>query len=50
MNGIGDFVSSALVGLLWSVTPTAAMAFVIATSLVGATVIAATPTPQSETP
>jgi MFS family permease len=42
VNGIGDFVSSAAVGTLWVVSPRLAMAFVIASSLIGAAVIAAT--------
>ncbi len=42
VNGIGDFVSSLLVGLLWAVSPAAAMLFVIVTALTGAGVIAAT--------
>lgn len=40
VNGVGDLVSSALVGTLWLVSPVAAMSFVIATSLTGAVVIA----------
>jgi MFS family permease len=43
VNGIGDLVSSAVVGLLWAGSPAWAMSFVIATSLGGAAVIAATP-------
>ena len=42
VNGIGDFVSSALVGSLWVFSPVAAMTLVIVTSLVGAGIIAAT--------
>jgi MFS family permease len=42
INGIGDLVSSALVGTLWVLAPAAAMGFVVATSLVGAAVIATT--------
>jgi MFS family permease len=41
VNGLGDLVSSVLVGSLWAVSPATAMAFVIATSLVGAAIIAA---------
>ena len=41
VNGVGDMVSSALVGTLWLFSPAAAMAFVIAASLSGAAVIAA---------
>ncbi len=41
VNGIGDLVSSIVVGTLWAVvSPAAAMSFVIATSLVGAAIIA----------
>ena len=49
VNGIGDFVSSASVGLLWAVHPIAAMAFVIATSLAGAAIIAYTGEKQTAT-
>jgi MFS family permease len=42
VNGAGDLISSALVGLLWVVSPTWAMSYVIATSLAGAAVIAST--------
>jgi hypothetical protein len=42
VNGIGDFVSSSLVGCLWFVSPAAAMGLVIVTSLAGAAVIAHT--------
>jgi MFS family permease len=42
VNGIGDIVSSVLVGLLWVASPHVAMTFVIATSVVGALVIATT--------
>jgi MFS family permease len=41
-NGVGDLVSSVLVGGLWTLHPTAAMVFVIATSLAGAGIIAFT--------
>jgi MFS family permease len=41
VNGIGDVVSSVIVGTLWAVSPTLAMAYVIATSLLGAAVIGA---------
>lgn len=44
VNGVGDFVSSALVGLLWALHPAAAMGFVIAVSLAGAWVIVRLPT------
>ena len=43
VNGLGDMISSALVGALWVLHPAAAMGFVIATSIAGAGVIAATP-------
>jgi MFS family permease len=47
INGIGDLVSSIAVGALWLVSPVAAMAFVIVTSLTGAAVIAGLhPTPE----
>lgn len=42
VNGVGDFVSSASVGLLWVISPLAAMTFVIVTSLAGAAIIAYT--------
>lgn len=42
VNGAGDLVSSMLVGVLWTISPPAAMAFVIATSLSGAGLIAST--------
>lgn len=44
VNGIGDFVSSAIVGSLWVISPRAAMLFVILTSLGGAAIIARTGT------
>ena len=41
VNGLGDLVSSAAVGALWTfVSPAAAMGYVIGTALVGAAVIA----------
>lgn len=40
INGIGDFVSSLTVGILWTISPSAAMTFVIATAIAGACVIA----------
>jgi len=43
VNGVGDFLSSALVGALWVFSPAAAMALVIVASLVGAAIIASTP-------
>jgi MFS family permease len=39
VNGIGDMISSVLVGALWVWSPAAAMGFVIATSLAGAALI-----------
>ncbi|HJT31552.1 MAG TPA: MFS transporter [Pirellulales bacterium] len=39
VNGLGDFASSALVGLLWTVSPLAAMSFVAGMSLIGAGII-----------
>jgi hypothetical protein len=39
VNGVGDFLSSFLVGLLWVVSPIVSMSFVIAASLIGAVVI-----------
>ncbi len=39
VNGIGDLVSSVLVGALWAIQPVAAMSLVLATSLLGAVVI-----------
>jgi MFS family permease len=40
VNGLGDLVSSILVGGLWALYPSLAMGFVIATSLVGSLLIA----------
>lgn len=39
VNGIGDVASSAVVGALWAAEPRVAMGYVIATSLLGASVI-----------
>ena len=39
INGIGDFLSSLIVGLLWAVFPRLAMLYVIATSLCGAFIV-----------
>lgn len=39
VNGLGDLVSSALIGFVWTFAPTAAMSFVVVTSVVGAYVI-----------
>jgi MFS family permease len=41
VNGLGDMISSVLVGALWVVSPAAAMGLVIATSLAGAALVAA---------
>jgi MFS family permease len=43
VNGVGDLASSILVGLLWGTSPMIAMSYVVAASLVGATIIATTP-------
>lgn len=41
VNGLGDLLSSVVVGVLWAkVSPSAAMTFVILTSLIGAAIIA----------
>jgi hypothetical protein len=40
VNGIGDLVSSITVGVLWTISPAAAMCFVIIMSLTGAAIIA----------
>ena len=42
VNGLGDLLSSLLVGVLWSISPTLSMGLVIATSLTGAAIIAST--------
>ena len=42
VNGVGDFVSSIVVGCLWVVSPVFAMSFVITTSLIGASIIVST--------
>jgi MFS family permease len=42
VNGIGDFLSSFLVGVLWAVSPAVSMGLVIVTSLTGASIIART--------
>ena len=42
VNGLGDFASSVTVGVLWAISPIAAMTFVGVTSLVGAAVILTT--------
>lgn len=41
VNGISDFLSSAIVGILWVVSPALAMGFVIVTALGGSAIIAA---------
>ncbi len=43
INGIGDLLSSIIVGSLWSLSPPVAMGYVIATSLAGAGIIAFSP-------
>jgi MFS family permease len=50
VNGIGDVISSVLVGFLWSASPRAAMTFVIATSLAGALLIARAHAPSRRGP
>jgi MFS family permease len=40
VNGIGDFLSSATVGILWSITPRAAMSLVMVASVIGSAIIA----------
>ena len=47
VNGIGDVVSSIVVGSLWVVSPHAAMVFVIAATVAGALVIASTHTTEA---
>jgi predicted MFS family arabinose efflux permease len=42
VNGLGDFVSSVVVGTLWTRSPALAMAFVAVVSLSGALVVAST--------
>jgi MFS family permease len=42
VNGLGDFIASALVGLLWVASPVWAMLYVIVMSLTGAAIIAST--------
>lgn len=42
VNGVGDLLSSVLVGLLWVISPAWAMSYVIITSLTGAAIIACT--------
>jgi MFS family permease len=43
VNGLGDLLSSVIVGMLWATEPRVAMGYVIVTSLVGAGIIAGTP-------
>jgi MFS family permease len=45
VNGIGDLISSAVVGLLWVLSPVWAMSYVMITALTGAAVIAGTHPP-----
>lgn len=42
VNGLGDLISSIVVGVLWAFSPTFAMTYVIAMSLIGASVILTT--------
>jgi MFS family permease len=42
VNGLGDFISSAVVGALWVASPAASMSFVIVMTLAGVAVIAST--------
>ncbi len=42
INGLGDFISSSVVGLLWMWSPVISMSYVIVTSLAGASIIAGT--------
>lgn len=49
VNGLGDFASSSIVGLLWVTSPKVAMTFVAIVSLVGAAIIASTRSPRSAT-
>jgi MFS family permease len=42
VNGLGDFISSVLVGFLWIISPVWAMLFVMVMSLTGAAIIART--------
>jgi MFS family permease len=50
VNGIGDFVSSAAVGSLWVYSHSLAMGMVIATSLIGAAIIATTKPAAADAP
>jgi MFS family permease len=47
VNGVGDFLSSVLVGLLWVVAPIWAMTFVAVSALVGSAIIATNRTVKS---
>jgi MFS family permease len=49
VNGIGDFVSSALVGCLWAFSPRMAMSYVIVMALAGALVVGTTKPAHAET-
>ncbi len=48
VNGIGDLLSSVVVGALWAYSPVAAMSTVLATSLVGALIIGTSYSDRSE--
>ena len=48
VNGIGDVISSVLVGFMWVVSPQLAMGFVIVTTVAGALVIALHANPKRE--
>ena len=50
VNGIGDFIASVSVGMLWVVSPAYAMIFVIVTSLCGAVIIGSTRPVQIHNP
>jgi hypothetical protein len=50
VNGIGDLISSVLVGFLWVASPQIAMGFVFATTIVGALVIVSTPEREQPIP
>jgi MFS family permease len=50
VNGIGDLISSLLVGVLWAISPHAAMVLVITTSLAGAAIIAWTGVQATRSP
>jgi MFS family permease len=50
VNGLGDLLSSALVGSLWVLSPAVAMGFVIVSSVGGAAIIATTRPPVESSP